>query len=288
MVDTSFTLVSGTYADEQALLTELDFFLTQTIQGWTQVKVVADTASDKNIAYYTDGSNPGFYDRMWMRIRATGDELRFNGMSLFDPVTDTDSDFFGGSSQAYMIKTGTSSGTYWFMANKDAVHVVVDHLDNNYRHGGFGHWNSYYNRFEDPKPFYLFGQTAQSQTFQSAFRLGSYGPHSWGTSYDTVGSGNGRAYEAAHPSDVAYGTPNPWTGEPKLLEPVFYCDGTFKYYEVRGEIPGLYMCGGAGYDFGNLVTISGTPGTVPGTYFWYKHTDDTCWAIGPVTVSGGV
>ena len=43
MVATTFTLVSGTYTDEQDLLGELDFFMTQTIGGWVQAKVVADT-----------------------------------------------------------------------------------------------------------------------------------------------------------------------------------------------------------------------------------------------------
>jgi len=287
MVDTNFTLVSGTYADEQDLLGELDFFLTQTIQGWTQVKVVTDTASDKNIAYYSDGSEPGFYDRFWLRIRATSNELRFNGASLFNPDTDTDSDVFGGGDNETELPTGTSGGEYWFMANKDAVHIVVDRLDSSSRHGGFGLWDSYFDELEDPKPFYVFGQTAQSQKFTS-FRLISYGPHSWGTSYSTLGSGVERAYEAPHPADIALGTPNPRSGEPKIVEPVFYADGTFRYYEVRGEVPGLYMCGGTGFDFSDLVTIESTLGTTSGTYFWYKHTDDVCWAIGPVTVSGEV
>jgi len=288
MVDTQFTLSSGIYTDEQHLLAELDFFLTQTVTGWSQAKVLSDTVTDKNIVYYTDGSDVSFYDRFWVRIQAINDELWFTGMSSFDTTSDTEYDPFGGNSNSYMLKAGTASGTYWFMANKDAVHIVVDHLDGNYRHGGFGHWLSYFNRFEDPKPFYVFGQTLQGQTFSSAsWRLVSYGPRSWGTSYSATSSGVERVYESLHPTDVQYGTPNPRSGEPKLLEPVFYTDSSFPYFEVRGEVPGLYLCGGYGHSFSELVTISGTLGTTSGTYFWYKDTDSVCWAIGPVTISGG-
>lgn len=285
MVDTNFTLVSGTYVDEQGLLGELDFFLTQTIQGWTQVEVIADTASDKNIAYYTDGSDPGFYDRFWLRIQGISNELRFNGLSLFNADTDTDSDVFGGTESETELRVGTSSGIYWFVANKDAVHIVVDHLDGNTRHGGFGLMLTYYDVLEDPKPFYVFGQTAQSQTFNT-IRMRAYGSGAWGKTYSTSLSGIARDHEAPHPVLISKGTPNPRSGEPKLVEPVFFANATFGAYEVHGEIPGLYMCGGTGFDHGDITLISGTLGTVSGTYFIHKHTNDISWAIGPVTVSG--
>lgn len=284
MVDYNFTLVSGVYQDEQDLLFELDLFLTQTIQGWTQVKVVTDTASDKDIAYYSDGSAPGVYDRLWIRLRATGDELRPLASSNFLTATDTSSDPLGDAGDFTEMTTGTSSGIYWFAANKDAVHVVVDHLDGNTRHGGFGLWSTCYTALEDPKPFYVFGQTAQNQTFASALRLQSYGPHSWGLTIDTTNSGTVRPYEASHPIEIANGTTNPRTGELKLVEPVFYTDSNFLYHEVRGEVPGLYMCGGENLTHGQLIEINDTLGTISGTYFIHRHTDALSWAIGPVIV----
>lgn len=289
MIDTNFTLVSGTYTDEQHLLSELDFFMVDTIGGWTRVKTVADTATDKNIAYYTDGSTSGtVYDRFWVRIQATSDELRFYGMSLFDPNTDTDSDQFGGSEQAHMLTLAGVSGTYWFAANKDAVHVLTERSSDSLPlHGGFGYFITYFDAPTDPKPFYLFGQTAINQTFSdTTYRMETYGPHSWGLSYDPALSGTHRNYEAAHPTTIQYGTPNPRSGEPKMVEPVFFADETFGAYEVRGEVPGLYMCGGAGLTPGGVINVKLDPATISGSYLINKHSDAYTWAIGPVTVSG--
>jgi hypothetical protein len=286
MVDTNFTLVSGTYTDVQHLLTELDFFLVNTVGGWVQEKVITDTGTDKNIAYYTDGSTSGtVYDRLWMRARAYNGYLQFNGLSYFDATTDTDYDQFGGQTDSFFIRT-SATGTYWFAANKDAVHVVVDRSDGSPNHAGCGHFISYHQPHEDPKPVYIFGQVETHHTFASHVRLAAFGPHSWGTSYTTTLSGTSRWYEASHPTAIQYGTPNPRTGYPKLVEPVFFVDDTFGAYEVRGEVPGLYMCGGEGLTHGSLVEIKNMPPTVSGTYLIHKYLDSTSWAIGPVTVSG--
>jgi hypothetical protein len=285
MVDTTFTLVSGTYSDEQDLLRELDFFMTQTVGGWVQATVITDTATDLQIAYYTDGSVVGFYDRCWVLLRGTADEFRLYGVSDWDGVSTTDG--FGGNSDNIEVPVGAGGGTYWFMVNYDAVHVVIERdSDSNTYHCGCGHFVSYYSRQEDPKPFYVFGQTEVEQTFESAVRMQGYGPQSFGTSFSVLASGLSYGYEAAHPVLIAKGTPNPRSGEPKLIEPVFYTDDTSLYREVRGEVPGLYMCGGAGYNHGSFMTITGTLGTTAGNYFVHKHTDAVAWAIGPTTVSG--
>ncbi len=288
MVDTNFTLVSGTYTTEQHLLSELDFFMVNTIGGWSREKVVTDTATDKNIAYYNDGTISGtdVYDRLWVRIRATGDELRFNGMSYFNPTTDADSDTIGVDNLTEL--SVISSGTYWFAANTDAVHVLVERASDGLPlHGGFGYLNTYLTPEEDPKPVYVFGQYALNMTFASDLRLYAYGPHSWGSSYNTTQSGIERGYAATHPTQIKYGTPNPRSGYPKLVEPVFLTT-TFGVSEVRGEVPGVYMCGGAGLTPGGLIEINNMYPTVSGMYLIHKHSDDIAWAIGPVTVSGGV
>lgn len=281
-IATTFTLTSGVYADEQALLAALDGFLVDDIGRWVRLKVVTDSPTDKNIAYYADGTHPALYERFYLRMRATSDNLRVYGMSYFDTATNTDYDAFGGTSNETELPTGTSSGTYWFLGNYDNVHVVIRDVAGNTYHGGFGCWRTYYNRLEDPKPFYVFGQTASGQTFQSADRLESYGPQSWGTSFSVAVSGTARAYRAQHPTEVAYGTPNPRSGYPRLMEPVFYTAAVFPSSEVRGEVPGLYLCGGSPYTHGNLVTISGGEQNPRGVYFIHKHADDIAWALGPV------
>jgi hypothetical protein len=286
MIDTNFTLVSGTFADEQQLLSELDFFMVNTIGGWTRVKTVADTPTDKNITYYTDGSTSGtVYDRFWIRLRATAGNLRFNGLSNFDVTTDTDYDQFGGTTSSTELLV-SASGYYWLAANQDAVHVLVD-VGGFYYHGGFGQFISYHSPDYDPKPGYLFGQVTSLEPFSNGTRLAAYGPHSWGAHYSPTFSGTSRIYEASHPTSIAYGTPNARTGEPKLIEPVFFTDASSGAYEVRGEVPGLYMCGGTGLSPGGVVNITKDPATVSGTYLIHKSSDTYAWAIGPATVSGG-
>lgn len=286
MVDSRLLLVSGTYNDEQHLLYQLGFFITGAVKGWRHSKTITDTASDLDVVYYTDGSAPGSYDRLWVRLRANADNIVASSLSWFDPATNTGYDYIGNAVDSTELPTGTSSGIYWFAANKDVVHIVVDHLDGNIRHGGFGLLNSYYTRQEDPKPFFVFGQTAQGQKF-SETRLHSYRPHSWGNSYGVSFSGIAASYKAEHPTQISFGSCNPRSQEPKLIEPVFYTDSVYGFYEVRGEVPGLYMCGGEGFNTGQLVTITGTLTTASGIYLWNKHDDVISWAIGPVTISGG-
>lgn len=288
MVATNFTLVSGTYTDEQDLLSELDFFIVNTIGGWTRVKTIADTATDKNIAYYSDGSVPGDYDRFWLRIQAASNQLRFYGMSYFDAGSETGSDTFGGTNQQTPLTVSTSSGIYWLAANEDSVHVLIERSSDSLSlHGGFGLFSTYHTSSLDPKPFYVFGQASLDSTFVDN-RLQAYGPRSWGSDYNTTFSGTIRNYNAAHPTHLQYGAPNPRSGYLKLVEPVFYAAATFGALEVRGEVSGLYMCGGLGATTGAVVEVNFMAPTVSGMYLMHRHSDTYTWAIGPVTVSGGV
>lgn len=283
-VDTSFTLVSGTHTTEQDLLTQLDFFLVNTVGGWVNHKVVTDVATDKNIVYYTDGSTPAEHDRLWVRVRANSNYLSFNGLSNFDTDTDTDFDQFGGTANENEL-TVSASGTYWFMANHDAVHILVDRAsDGESFHGGFGRLSSYYTTSEDPKPLYIFGQTSASSF--STSRLAAYAPRSWGDKYNTTHSGSSSEYLANHPAGITYGTPNPRSGYPKLVEPIFYSNELVGQKEVRGEVPGLYMCGGEGLTAGSVIDIDVMPPTVSGRYLIHKKTATLVWALGPTTVSG--
>ena len=283
MAFSQFTIASGIYDDEQDLLSWIDFFIVNELKGWKRIKTITNTPTDVNRAYYGDGEAVGAYDRMYLRLQATSNVLRMYVMSDFIEASNTDVFPFGGLSNETELPTGTSSGIFWFIGNKDAVHIVLDHLPTGQTyHAGFGLWESYYTIPEDPKPFYVFGQTAQSQTFESAARLESYGPGSWGTSLDENTKGTARTYFAAHPTQIQRGSPNPRCGEPKLIEPVFYTSSVFGSHEVRGEVPGLYMCGGSPFDHGNIISLSGTLDVDVGEYFIHKHTDAISWAIGPI------
>lgn len=285
MVSTAFTIASGIFIDEQDLLGHLDTFMTSTIGGWTQVKVITDTAGDKNIAYTGIGSSPGTYDTNHVRLRATSNNLEFHVLSLFDPATDTDSDDVNDASGEGQIPI-TTSGTYWFIGNEDTVHISIEYIGaGTTYHGGFGTWITYYSEEEDPKPYFLFGHSASSATFADTDRCRSYGPFSWGSSGESAGttySGTSRNYRSEHNTQLNVAAPQPRTGEPYLFEPIFYHSSNFEFAEVRGEIPGLFIVGGSSYGHGNIITVSGI-GSINGDYYIHKYDDNTCWAIGKIT-----
>lgn len=244
MVDTNFTLVSGTYSTEVDLFSELDFFMVNTIGGWTRVKDIT-SGSTHSIVYYTDGSVSGTVtDRFWLKVERTVNFLTFYGMSNFNTTTDAASDQFGGTGTAIDFTYSGSaslSGTYWFAGNQDAMHVLVELSDlvglghlgaRAQRYGGFGTFISYYTPQQDPKPFYVFGDNT---SFSTSNRLFAYSPHSWGVSQIPTYSGGSLYYSADHPVQINYGNPNPRSGQAKLVEPVFYTNTTFGKTEVRGR-----------------------------------------------------
>lgn len=286
MTERNFTIASGVYLNEQDLASRLSTYLTTTISGWSLLKSITNTATDRNLAFYGTGSDED-YDGAYVSIRGTGDELRFGIGSNFNSITNNYSDATY-SADVQDILTGTTSGTYWFIGNKDAVHVSLMLPGPGFAkyHGGFGFWNSYYSPDYDPKPHYSFGQFVAGRTF-TGDRCISYSPGSWGLSVNRVAnntlSGTSQIYNAARNGDLNNATPQKRTGQPYLFEPVFYSDVSFNTTEVRGEMPGLYFIGGTPYTHGNVITISGI-GDISGKYFIHKFSDTVCWAIGKITI----
>jgi hypothetical protein len=283
-VQETFTVASGTYVDEQALLGSIDAFMASGIAGWTQLKVITDTASDKDIVYYSDGD--GTRDRNIVRLRATSNNLEFHTYSVFNTGTDTGLDDLYNSETA--IPTSTSSGIYWLFGNKDSVYVSVEHDATSNKHlGGFGTWISYYDPADDPKPFFVFGQSSSTKLFNdSTERCRSYGPGSFGSTYypytaGTSLSGTIRNYMSEHSENVKYGVTQARTNQPYIFEPVFFTIETSPYIEARGEMPGLNLIGSAPYSNGNIITISGI-NAMNGFYFIQDHDDssEVCWALG--------
>ena len=151
-----FILASGTYTSEQDVLASLDTFITSNFANWIKYKTVTDTASDKNIVYYSKGKKG--YDDRWVSFRATSDNLQFHSYSYFNSATDI------GSDDLYTVDTavpcGATTGTYWFLGSAECIYVSVQHngASEGYT-GGIGAWATYYGPGMDPKPFFTFGQT---------------------------------------------------------------------------------------------------------------------------------
>jgi hypothetical protein len=283
-VVTSFTIASGTYTDEQDLLASLDTFITGTISGWSQVKVITDTASDKHIAYSAVGD--GSRDRNDVSVRATGDYLEFHCYSWFDVDTDTGHDDLYGTETR--IPTSTTSGTYWFLGNRDAIYVSVEHSATSDPHlGGFGQFISYYSAEEDPKPYYVFGQVAASTLFNNASeRVRSWHPSAFGAGYNPLSplptySGAAMNCRSAHYDEIQYGVSQSRTDQPYFFEPIF--TGVETGIDMKGEIPGLKLIGLSPYSHGNIITVLGI-NLINGDYFVQSHTNASPvgWCVGRV------
>jgi len=282
-VSYSFTIASGTAADEQDLLQDLGNFLTNSLGTWNLVATPVDTPTDLRQVYSSTGSAPGLYPIFYIHLRATSDQLRYAAMTDYKVAGDIQYNSVGSvtdTSQNSYVDTGNSSIAYWFVGNEDFVHVVVSGTSEEC-HGGFGLWNSYFQISHDPIPFLVFGQNSETQTFSNTDRLRSYRIGAWVTPVDTTLSGSSGFYRAAHNSRLSNASPNVRSGAPKLFELPFYTNEVARLEEVRGEVPGLYYVGGAPYSLGHVTTITGTIGQV-GDYFIYKLTDDNTWALGPI------
>lgn len=283
MVSTNFTIASGVYLDEQDLAIKLDTFMTESISGWTRAATISGSSIDRDTIYYSDGSSPGLYDRNFVRVRGTTNELQFSvaadysvssGWTLSGVATSNDTE----------IPTGTTSGTYWFIGNPDSVYISVMHAGTSSKHfGGFGTWTTYYSPADDPKPYYVFGHQVAGNTFQNS-RCLSYGVGSWGNSVlrsPSSFAGTSQTYFASHNTALNNAASQIRSGQAYIFEPVFYCNTTVAVSEVRGEMTGLHIIGGTPYSHGGVINITGI-GTTSGKYFIHKFDNSTCWAIGKI------
>ena len=278
-----FTLSSGVYTDEQDLVSKLDTFMTTTL-SWNKLKDITDTVSDKNVAFYNDGD--GEYNRNFVSVRGTSNYVEFHSYSLFNEDTDVGSDDLYNTNTR--IPTSTSSGVYWFLGNRDCIHVSVEHIPSADSYmGGFGYWRTYASSEEDPKPVYVYGQTSTSQLFSdSSERVRSYAPKSWGTSVDKNNTLSGTVgnYASNHNTAIVNAASQSRTGQPYIFESVFFTYDNVPYFESRGEIPGIHLIGDSSYTNGQIITISGI-NLINGNYFIQKHSsaNNVHWAIGRVT-----
>lgn len=276
-VQETFVITSGIYTNEQQLLGSVDTFILGELEGWEKVDTRTDTSTDKDLVYYNDGD--GTYDRNWIRLQATSNQLRFYMYSNYDPSTGIGSDQVFHSTFNQM-PTGTGSGDYWLIGNRDAVYISISHST---RHmGGFGTWKTYYTPDWDPKPFYIFGDP-YSTTFLADPRCRSYGAYSWGKGYVSTWSGTSRDHWASHTPEIRYSGFQARSGQPHLFASAHFHDGNFQLAEVRGEMPGNYLGPAATYSHGSLVTISGI-GNISGTYFFHQSqpTYNVCYYIGKI------
>lgn len=278
-----FTIVSGTYTDEQDLVHQLNAFMTTTISGWQLLDTLADDASDVHYVYRNQGSRKG-YDLGYFRVQGVADNVIYSSLSFYNTTTSGSSDTLSSSETEVLASV---PGSYYFIGNNDAVYVSHTLTGSGTYLSGLGFWESYYTPAYDPKSYYIFGQSAENLDFTSE-RVFSYQSASFGISANidnfATFSGVGNYYTA---EQITMSGVQSRTGQFYLLEPVFGYESTAtteNEMEIRGEMPGLYQAGVAhsSYTHGSIILVSGI-GDIKGNYFIHKTSPDHYWLLGKIT-----
>jgi len=296
-----YTTASGTAGpSEQDTLDRLDEFMTGAL-GWNRVDVVTDTSTDNDRVWYSEGETPGKYSPMYVRARANGDDIIFQGYTFWDPNTSTGNDEIANSTEL-QIPNDNNGGAdeYVFFGNKDVVLVSVRLNSNgsNYM-GGFGYWDTYYTAGEDQYPLWVMGQNSNSDTFLNTFRVRTYGfdPEGFLNTVSTVSGGVVGFVGTDESGRTAVATPNPRDVRHLMLKNTFYRErsrtegdiaGAISH-EVRGEIPGMYQFYGSNFAANDTViasgvaTVEGIPGDDlgNGTFVVVRSTETNTMVLGP-------
>jgi hypothetical protein len=295
-----YTITSGTNElTEQDVLNRLDEFMVGGL-GWNRIDVVADSASDNDRVWYSEGEVPGKYMPLYFRARANNDDLIFSTYSNWNVDTQTGYDGISNATEIQIPYQG-GNDSYMFCGNKDVVFVstYLDSTGSSYL-GGCGYWDTFYTPTQDPLPAFVFGQNSNADTFANTARVRSYGYDRYGflESVSTY-SGSNVVYVAQDRHFLAtLASPNVRDNRNMMFKQDFYTqrsrtDGGIPgplAHEQRGEIPGLYQFDGDDFVSHTRLVASGiaTNGGVPGNqlgvgdFIVLKSTATNSYAIGPL------
>lgn len=262
---------TGTATTEQDIVDAIDTFLTSTIGSWTLLDTVTDDAGDNDRVYFSRGSVPGRYQDLYIRWRATSNNIYVYGYSLWvDSGTYSDEVY---NASYTVMPVGGSNMEYHLFGTADYLWVVVKNSSNGYYYSCFGGYIlSYYEDEDDTLPLAIIGQANSSYDY-SGNRCIMYYPVVSGS------SGIYKSHRDAYTYLLTYGDPNARDGSQASLPFVMYCD-TSGYKEVRGELPGTLRFSGATLSSADWVVMSGTNYK----FFIQQYDSDSCFGYGPVDV----
>ncbi|KKL99773.1 hypothetical protein LCGC14_1811070 [marine sediment metagenome] len=259
---------SGTAADEQDLVDQIDIFVTGTL-GWTLIDTVNDTASI-NDRVYQYGPIEG-KRALIVRWRGEGNYLYVYGYSGWVSSGDNDGELYSGTYSKIYCNTTTID--YWLFGGNDWLWVVIKDGAGTYvsAHGGFLH--SYYDVVDDDIPTIVVGMNSNSYTYTSTRAY----------MYSATVSGSNQVFKAdsvLSTSCLVNASPNIRDGSFGFLPLVMYCD-VVGHREIRGELQGSFQANGTGLSSETWVTLSGLSEKV----FVIKHTSNTnTYGFGPIPV----
>jgi len=260
---------NGSASDEQDLVGDLHTFLTSTIGEWTRVGIITDTATDKDYVYKSQGTNPGMYRDLYIRIRGYGNYIYLYGYSYWESVGVNDGELH--HSTYSKVSVGAAAIPYWFFGDEDHFWIVAKN-DVTYYSGHAGYLDTYYTPTDDDLPMVIIGHSSASYGLSSN-RMYSYSP---------VVSGTNVAYTTStslQSQFLIYADPNDRDGAQGHVPYVIYTTAAGQT-EVRGELKGVLYFSGNTLVSEDWVTISGTSSK----FFIRRYSATVCEGFGPVPV----
>jgi hypothetical protein len=257
---------TGVAETEQDVITAIDDFLVNTVGTWTRIETVSDTASNRDYAWSSVGSDPDNYDTIFIRIRGQSNQIHFYGYSYYESSSVNSFEIYNGSFT--YLALSSSPIRYWLVGNEDFIQVHTRRGDTGgYYLGYAGLIRSYYIPENDNYPLMIRGQSSTTTEWED-----SNAAYMYNTTTSGEGNFQGFNWDSVLGFDLHYRT-----NELCLLPVVMYsADGSNE--EVRGEPYGVYQVNGRLSGHQSVIT------SVSGTFVVFKMntTDSKTYAYGPV------
>lgn len=264
----SFGYIKVSVDNEQDAVNRIAKFLVDEI-GWTVAEDIADTGSDRDITFQSDGDPSSDNDNTrYVRIKGQS-----NDIELFTYETYTDSTTNTGevwdSSFGHLQAVG--SFDLWVVADLERVILALQEDGGNIYFGYAGRIDSYYKPIEHPYPNLVKGmQNGLYDWFYSSNPRNMWMKRSDGS------TGHYYAIKMVDDSTVN-SSPSARDGSVSLFKMPLVYDVDSSYYEAVGEPRGVYWVTSEIFQHGDFLAIDDL------VYLIIEEDDgDYSWACGPV------
>jgi hypothetical protein len=239
-----------TASDEQDAITKIDDFLVNHV-GWYREDTIADSASDKDYVWVSDGEperadNP---NPRYIRIRGWSNSIRAYAYATYiDSGTYTEEIF---NSTYTLLPNQTSNIVLLVIADKERVVISSDVTAGRYQALYVGRLNPIFTAAVDPYPNMCRGN-------QSTFSQWG-GTNAADLAYAYSPQGTLRTYRISDFQTLAdSGAPNPRNGQYTAINPLVYSLQSSSDYDVRGYARGVYQVSNSVINASYITLASGT------------------------------
>lgn len=259
--------------DTATIVEQLDDLLVKFV-GWYRIDTIADTSTDKDYVWSSDGEDPDNSNPVTIRIASnSSNDLLFytyetytNSSTNTGEIHDVNASEFGGLSANVKCR---------LIASKDRVVIVCDEGLNNFYTAYLGKLVSFYEFPDDPYPHVVKGQSSNTDNWYDI---------SDDQFFAIDSGGNVREYFSfGYSTIVSNGDPNPRNNQLSFAAPLLYRDEGDAFDELRGRFIGTYRVSPDAVGHGTYVSFGND------VYIAIKTSDQSqANVFGPISADGTV